>query len=226
MIVSCEVTQPALVSRIEPRWPIALVLIGVFALLAVLPLRVRVFPIWVPYVVTTSVIVPMAALSIANAKQRWLKIETLVTFVALCLAGFAIIEQLKQLLSEMLRHSGEVSGLQLLASSIAIWLINVLIFSLLYWRIDRGGPEARVNGMDTQPDWIFPLEDAPKRALADWRPTFVDYLFVAFCTATAFSPAEAQPVTSRAKLLMMLESSVSLITVVVVAARAINILGN
>jgi hypothetical protein len=76
-----------------------------------------------------------------------------------------------------------------------------------------------------KPDWIFPQESAPEAARAGWRPTFVDYLFLGYCTATAFSPTNALPLTPRAKLLMMLESAVSLTTVVVVAARAINILG-
>jgi hypothetical protein len=107
-----------------------------------------------------------------------------------------------------------------------VWVSNVLIFSLLYWRIDRGGPEARANNAGTRPDWLFPQPGAPEDAPPDWRPTFVDYLFLGFSTATAFSPTDALPLTSRAKMLMMLESTMSLGTIVVVAARAINILGS
>ena len=126
----------------------------------------------------------------------------------------------------MVRRSGELTGLQLLSSSIAVWAANVLIFSIAYWRTDRGGPEARVNGVNRRPDWLFPQQGVPEDIPPDWRPTFIDYLFLSFCTATAFSPAEAQPLTSRAMLLLMLESVISLITVIAVAARAINILGS
>ena len=78
----------------------------------------------------------------------------------------------------------------------------------------------------TKPDWLFPQTGAPEDAPPDWRPTVVDYLFLGFSTATAFSPTDALPLTSRAKMLMMLESTISLATIVIVASRAINILGN
>jgi hypothetical protein len=107
-----------------------------------------------------------------------------------------------------------------------VWVTNVLTFSLLYWQIDRGGPEARANNAITRPDWMFPQTGAPGDAPPDWRPKFVDYLVLGFSTATAFSPTDALPLTSRAKMLMMLESTISLVTIVVVASRAINILGN
>jgi hypothetical protein len=126
----------------------------------------------------------------------------------------------------MVHRPSDITGLQLFASSIAVWVTNVLIFSLLYWQIDRGGPEARANNASTKPDWLFPQTGAPEDAPPDWRPTFVDYLFLGFSTATAFSPTDALPLTSRAKMLMMLESTISLVTIVVVASRAINILGN
>jgi hypothetical protein len=79
----------------------------------------------------------------------------------------------------------------------------------------------------TRTDWLFPQESAPAGAVpAGWRPTFVDYLYLSFSTATAFSTTEVAPLTARAKLLMMLESTISLVTIVVVASRAINMFGN
>ncbi len=117
--------------------------------------------------------------------------------------------------------------MQLLASSIGVWVTNVLAFSLLYWQLDRGGPGSRENKDRIKPDWLFPQQGAPAEDVApDWQPTFVDYLFLGFSTATAFSPTDALPLTIRAKMLMMLESSISLVTIVVVASRAINILGS
>ena len=96
---------------------------------------------------------------------------------------------------------------------------------MLYWQLDRGGPGARENREQVRPDWQFPQTGCPDNAPADWRPAFVDYLFLGYSTATAFSPTDALPLSSRAKLLMMLESTISLVTIVVVASRAINILG-
>lgn len=126
----------------------------------------------------------------------------------------------------MVQLSTVVGGLQLFASSIAIWVNNVLAFSLLYRQIDRGGPEARINNTGMRPDWLFPQEGAPVEVVPpNWVPTFVDYRYLGFSTATAFSATDALPMAPRAKLLMMLNSTISLLTLVVVAARAIDIIG-
>lgn len=211
--------------RIEPRWPVILAIAVTGALLEVLPDRVKAFPSWISYLLATALIVPMAAVAFTTAKTRWLRIEGFVTQLFFAIAGFGMVDQLAHLLSSMVRGSGQLTGLQLLTSSIAVWAGNVLLFSIAYWRTDRGGPEARANGVKSRPDWLFPQQGVPDDA-PDWRPTFIDYLFLSFCTATAFSPAEAQPLTARAMLLLMLESIISLVTVIAVAARAINILGN
>lgn len=218
--------EPTRVTQIEPRWPVILTIVAVGCLLALLPSRVRVLPSWVPLLLAMGLIVPMAAVALTIAKGRWLRIESIVTLVFFVVAGFGIIAELTHLLSSMVRRSAEISGLQLLTSSIAVWAENVLIFAVAFWRTDRGGPEARANHVITRPDWLFPQESVPEHTPLNWRPTFIDYLFLAFCTATAFSPAEAQPLTSRGMLLLMLESIVSLVTILTVAARAINILGN
>jgi hypothetical protein len=215
-------TQPF---RIEPRWPAALAILAVLFLLAVLPGRVRLLPVWVPYVVVIAVLLPMAGVALASARARWLRVERAITLLFVALMGLATLSILAYLVRTMVSRPGDIGGLQLLTSSIAVWVTNVLVFSLLFWHIDRGGPEARANDTGTRPDWLFPESGAPEDAPPDWRPTFVDYLFLAFSTATAFSPTDALPLTSRAKMLMMLESSISLSTLVVVASRAINILG-
>jgi hypothetical protein len=217
--------ETAEVAHIEPRWPVALAIMAVILLLALLPNRVKVLPTWFPILLGIVMIVPMLALSVATAKAPWLRVEGIVTVLFLVTAGFGVIDELTSLLSSMLRHPGEVSGLQLLASGIGVWATNVLIFSVTYWRTDRGGPEARANQAGRRPDWLFPTEGAPREDVPlNWRPTFIDYLFLSYCTATAFSPAEAQPLTSRSKSLLMLESIISLVTIIAIAARAINIL--
>jgi hypothetical protein len=211
---------------IEPRWPVILVVVAVLTLMTLLPSRIRVFPPWVPFLLALALIVPMAALSLSTARTRWLRIESIVTLLFLAIIGFAIAFGLREMFSRMLHPSAELTGLQLLSSSVMAWVANVMLFSILYWRMDRGGPEARANHVCTRPDWQFPDQSRPKDGSPEWCPAFADYLFLAFCTATAFSPTGDLPLTSRAKLLMMVESMISLVTIIAVASRAINILGS
>ena len=122
------------------------------------------------------------------------------------------------------------SSLDLLRSAAALWITNILVFASWYWRLDAGGPAAReLRGVHTDGAFLFPqmtLDQQAKRAMGEecWNPGFIDYLFLAFNTSTAFSPTDS-PVLSRwAKVLMMVQSLISLATVVLLAARAINIL--
>jgi hypothetical protein len=211
----------------EPRWPVALAIIAVILLLGALPGRIRLLPIWVSYVIGIAVLIPIGAVGLSAAKPWWLRVERTVTLIFFVVPGVATLANLGNLIWAMVNRSAEIGGLQLLASSVAVWITNALLFSLLYWQIDRGGPEARVNAASTRPDWLFPQEGAPAEDVPrGWQPTFVDYLYLGYSTATAFSTTDAMPLTPRAKLLMMLESAISLMTIVVVASRAINILGN
>jgi hypothetical protein len=219
--------KQAEVQRFERRWPVGLAILAVIGLLGLLPGRIRLFPTWLPYVMGIAMLAPMAAVGLTAARARWLRVERTVTLLFVVVAGVGTLANLANLIGAMMDRPAEISGLQLLASSIAVWVTNVLMFSLLYWQMDRGGPEARVNHVGTRPDWLFPQEGAPAEDVPPgWRSVFVDYLFLGYSTATAFSTTDVMPLTSRAKLLMMLESTISLTTIVVVAARAINILGS
>jgi hypothetical protein len=211
----------------ESRGPVALAILAVIVLLAILPARISLLPFWLPYAVGFAVLAPIAAAGLTAAKPRWLRIERAITLFFSGVTGVSTLVNLANLIGAMVHRSAEIDGLQLLASSIAVWVTNVLMFSLLYWQIDRGGPEARVNEASTMPDWLFPQEGAPAEDVPrGWQPTFIDYLYLGYSTATAFSTTDAMPLTPRAKLLMMLESAISLMTIVIVASRAINILGN
>ena len=213
-------------TQIEPRWPPALAVAAVLVILAVLPHRLRPFPSWFPYILGLAVLGPMAAVAVGGARERWLRTERILGIFFFVVAAAATLASLAILIRAMIYRSAETSGLQLLTTSVAQWVTNVLVFSLLYWQIDRGGPEARANHVSMKPDWLFPQQGAQEDVPAGWHPTFVDYLFLGYVTATAFSPTDVLPLTARAKLLMMLESSISLVTLAVVAARAINVLGN
>ena len=215
-------TEAARPSEVEPRWGVALTVLVVFGL-TLLPGRVRAFPVWFVSVLAISLIVPLIALSLSAAKDRWLRVEKVAVNAFLALLTIGLVIDLIHLLAAMVRPPQGISGLQLLNSSIALWATNVLLFSIVYWRIDRGGPEGRISGAKVREDWHFPQEDVSSDG-PEWRPAYVDYLFLAYSTATAFSTTEAVPMTPRAKLLMMGESAVSLVTVVAIASRAIGLL--
>ncbi len=218
-------TEASRHDRIGARWPVALTIVAVVLLLAVLPGRVQLVPDWFIGLLGLFVIVPIAGASITSGRSVWLRLERWSTLIFFLIAAVGMLVNLGLLIRAMARGAPGLTGIRLLTSSIAIWITNVLAFSLLYWQLDRGGPESRRNGDGVRPDWQFPQEGVPELVAPGWRPMFVDYLFLGFSTATAFSATAAQPLTSRAMLLMMVESSVSLVTIVVVAARSINILG-
>lgn len=112
----------------------------------------------------------------------------------------------------------------LLVSGGSIWLTNIVIFSLWYWELDRGGPGARAQARDLHPDFIFPQMSDPNYAPDHWHPNFFDYLYMSFTNASAFSPTDVLPLTRWAKMLMLIQSLTSLMTVGLVIARAVNIL--
>jgi hypothetical protein len=208
----------------ESRWPPALAILAVLFLMTVLPHHVVVMPVWVSRLAGLVVLVPMAAIALTAANTRWLRIErTMIMFAAVAYVANTIVE-LADMVGIITLHPPESRGISLLSSSVAIWVANVLTFSLLYWQIDRGGPYARASGLRLKPDWFFPQAGIPEDIPPDWRPLFLDYLFLGYNTATAFSPTDVLPLTRRAKMLMMLESTISLLTLVLVAARAVNVL--
>jgi uncharacterized membrane protein len=123
---------------------------------------------------------------------------------------------------------GGGSGRQLLAAAAGVWLTNVVVFGLIYWEVDRGGPLGRAGRAPapSHPDLWWPQDgDAKAASPPGWEPVFADYLFVSLTSSLAFSPTDTMPLTARAKLLMGSQSLVSLLTVGLVAARAVNILG-
>jgi uncharacterized membrane protein len=117
-----------------------------------------------------------------------------------------------------------VTATVLLGRGAAIWVENVIVFSLWYWQFDRGGPAERAADAPVQPSFAFPENATPELAPAGWRPTYPDYLYLSFTNATAFSPTDTLPVRRWAKLTMMVQASLSLVIAILVIARAINVL--
>lgn len=217
---------PASAGRYEARWPVALSILTLLFLLTYLPERIRLYPSWLAHGAGVAVLIPLVGIGFTSARERWRHLERIVIFVFVVVGGATLVVTLAILIFEMLSKSAHISGIRLLTSSIALWVTNVIVFSLLYWQIDRGGPEARIDGAVGRADWLFPQEGAPAEVMPDfWHPVFIDYLYLAYSTATAFSTTEVAPLTPRAKLMMMMQSMISLITIVLVGARAINIIG-
>jgi hypothetical protein len=117
----------------------------------------------------------------------------------------------------------EKSGAQLLLKSVTVWASNVVTFGLWYWIIDGGGPVSRLQSTAAPNDFQFPQMENPDLAPKDWRPHLIDYVYVSYTNALAFSPTDAMPLTYRAKLLMLSESAMSALTILLVTARAVNI---
>lgn len=113
---------------------------------------------------------------------------------------------------------------RLLLSGGSIWLTNIIIFSLWFWDLDRGGPGARAEAINQHPDFMFPQMSDPNYAPDHWHPNFFDYLYTSFTNASAFSPTDVLPLTRWAKMLMLVQSFTSLLTVGLIVARAVNIL--
>ena len=130
------------------------------------------------------------------------------------------------LVASLIAHSASrITGSQLLASGGAVWFTNAIAFGLAFWELDCGGPVARALATESRkPDFQFPQDENPQLARDGWAPRLWDYFYISLTNATAFSPTDAMPLTRLAKALMAAESTLSVVTVLLVAARAVNIL--
>ena len=205
----------------EPRWPASVALIACAGLYLLLPHRLVVGPRWL---LPILIILPLVPLSVRHDRHPdeapWVRLLTLFLIAAITLAN---VVSMALLVHELL--STHVSqGRNLIYSAIAVWLTNVIVYGLWFWEIDRGGPHVRAGSSVGWPDIQFPQMENPSMAPPKWRPRFVDYLYTSYANASSFAPADAMPLSTRAKALFAAESLVSLVTVVVVAARAVNIL--
>ncbi len=127
------------------------------------------------------------------------------------------------LVHELIYGSG-VQGRTLLYGAFAIWATNVIVFALWYWELDGGGPPRRLADPKRPRDFAFVQMTDPEVSAGGWHPRFADYLYLSFTNSSAFSPTDTMPLTRWAKMLMMLESVISILTLLLVAARAVNIL--
>jgi uncharacterized membrane protein len=204
--------------REDPHWPAQLAILVALVLHIALPGRVTVIPDWIVPVAEGLLLV---ALVIARQRESPRRRELSFAVIGLVIAANTVT--LGALLNYLLDHS-RAHGSSLLLSGVDIFITNILIFAVLFWELDRGGPEARDSRPARRPDFFFQEMD-PTTKMPGWRPAFVDYLYLSFTNCTAFSPTDTMPLTTRAKLLMLGEAAGSLSTAALVLARAVNLLG-
>ncbi len=214
--------------EIEARWPLALAVGSFIALTIVLrvaiPRRQSVGPHWlVPAVELGLLVVLLAADPLrVDRRARWLRrgsITLILLLAAIALANTAIL--IVQLITG---SSVALSADSLLASGALVWFGNALVFGLLYWQLDSGGPFARYRHERPYPDFAFSQQLNPELAPEGWRAKYVDYLILGVTTSMAFSPTDVMPMVPWAKLTMALQSVISLTVVGLVIARAVNVL--
>ncbi|HEV2945122.1 MAG TPA: hypothetical protein VGX26_08420 [Solirubrobacteraceae bacterium] len=206
----------------EPFWPAQMTVLAAIALQLLLPARLTAGPVWLIPALEGALLIGMFF-----ASPRELEGEHPVRRrVALGMTAFvsaANIFSLAELTHHLLHHNVS-NGQELIVSGVLIWLTNFLIFALWYWELDRGGPGKRAAGHDQAPDFLFPQMSDDRIEPLAWRPQFLDYLYVSLTNAAAFSPTDTMPLTHMAKVIMGMQSIVSLVTIGLIVSRAVNIL--
>ena len=208
-------------TRPEPRWPASLALLVCAALYVALPHRLAVGPRWLLPVLVVLPLIPLSARRHRRPNDApWVRYLSISLMALITVANFlSVILLVRHLLDAHVSN-----GRQLIFAAVSIWLTNVIVFGLWFWEMDRGGPHRRAGDDVRLPDIQFPQMENPSLAKPGWRPQFIDYLYTALANGTSFAPADAMPLSAQAKALFAWESLVSLVTISVVAARAINIL--
>jgi hypothetical protein len=208
--------------RTESRWPPALAVLAALALYITLPPHLTLGPAWLMPALVVVLLAPLVVLGPVRPAEAPMRRRVGILLIAIVNA--ANIASLVLLVHRLLTPGNNENGWALLVSASAIWLTNILVFGLWYWELDRGGPQQRLRASRRDADFMFPQMIAPTCAPMGWLPSFADYLYVAFTNATAFSPTDTMPLSTMAKTLMTVEALISLLTVLLVAARAVNIL--
>lgn len=207
----------------ETRWPAAAAVVAVILLQVRLPDKLTVGPSWLLPAVEGLVLITLLVVNPTTFDET----SRDVRFVSLGLIAVLIATNattLGLLLSHLLRTGSDIRGRTLISSGVSVWFTNIIAFGLWFWEIDRGGPISRCRVDHAAPDFWFTQMEHPGSTCRPWGPKFFDYLYVSLTNSSAFSPTDALPLTTRAKALMSLQALTSLATIVLVGARAVNIL--
>jgi hypothetical protein len=210
-------------TRGEPRWPVSVAVLIMIVLQLRLPGDLTPIGRWLLPVIE---LVVLAVLVAANPRRidRGSPVLRGLGLGLIAVASLANAWSVALLIDDLLHGSNGDDPVPLLATGANIWITNVIIFAIWYWELDRGGPAARAAGSDPRPDFLYPQMSDTTGIYREWEPQFTDYAYVSFTNATAFSPTDTMPMSRWAKLAMMLQAAVSLVTAALVIARAVNIL--
>jgi len=210
--------------RTEPRWPALVATFAVGVLFYAMPESLTVGPGWLILVVVAVLMIPATIFHRIGRPD----LNQIIGYSILAVITIGVISSLALLIVRLPAH--KEMPVELLRAAAALWVSNMLVFASWYWRLDGGGPNARDKaGVHKDGAFLFPqmfMDPELRRQMGEdqWSPGFIDYLFLAFNTSTAFSPTDV-PVLSRwAKAMMIVQSSISLATLALLAARAVNIL--
>jgi uncharacterized membrane protein len=202
-----------------PRWAVIAGTLAIGLLYLALPERLTFGPSWLLLAIELVLLIPLLFIGMSRRPIPHITIR-LFTLSILAVVTMGLAASIALLVTGVL--SGSIKAGFLLRSAALLWFTNILVFALWYWEVDGGGPHKRQHAGHQAADFMFPQQvDGNKTG---WAPQFFDYLFVAFTGATALSPADTFPLTQPAKLLMMAEAVLSLVVIVLLAARAVNIL--
>jgi hypothetical protein len=207
----------------EARWPMAGAVLAAIVLTVFLPDAVRVGPRWLLPLIEGVLLVALIAGDPGKIDRRSRLLRTLsIVLVSVLVLGALLATG--QLIDDLIHGGPETnSASDLIKAGTIVWLSNNIAFALLYWELDGGGAAARVHLLPTHHDFAFPQQLNPRIASPDWRPRFIDYLYLGFTNATAFSPTDAMPLAPWAKIAMAVQAFVSLAILGLVIARAVNV---
>ncbi|WP_458690063.1 hypothetical protein [Nocardia tengchongensis] len=207
----------------ESRWAATAAVVGILVVQYFLPEEFSAGPSWIVPTIGLALLVVLVIANPVRLDREEVRLRRF-SLLLMALLGFGMVWSVAHLVRSLINGSAANDAAGLLSSGGAVWLSNVLVFALWYWDLDRGGPAARAQARKPYPDFLWVQMQNPDLTDPDWEPEFPDYLYLSFTNATAFSPTDVMPMTRWAKLLMMVQSAISLVTVSLVVARAVNVL--
>lgn len=215
----------------EPRWHAAILVLVAIALYVTLPPRLALGPLWLLPVLLLTIMIPLNIFSPSVHQQS--KMFRAASIAIVAILNVFNVGTIVTLFAGLVRarpnhvYTGEL----LMLAAVQIWLTNVIVYALWFWEVDGKGPDVRehcpIEELPLRTSFLFPqmAMTGDLRGRMHWRPRLLDYVFLSFTNATAFSPTDTFPMTASAKTLMMSEALTSLVTIAVIAGRAVNILG-
>jgi uncharacterized membrane protein len=207
--------------RGERRWPMATAVLAAIVLQVVTPHRGRLAVWWLFPVLEAVLLVVVILRDPGRIDRRTVQARrSTIILIAMMTIGTMIAAAL--LVYDILSGNVHATATNLLGRGAAVWFTNVIVFSLWYWELDRGGAAERAAGSAIRPSFAFPENATPELVPEGWQPMYPDYLYLAFTNATAFSPTDTLPLATWAKMTMLLQSAISLTIAILVIARAIN----